>query len=186
MNYIKIYTANLFRFNFIPVKRVRKKGETSIDSSFLTSRLNTTIVHAFPDHHFYLIAWERERENKRKKNGETREIDKWEPLVRLARMGRLVAGRWPRNCNHHPISGLLSSRCRETVLSVPLLRIYRSSCLVTHYDFFRFFGLLRVFFPPTHPSDATGLISFHATRMQDRVDVTLEMGRRCRWFSLWI
>lgn len=39
---------------------------------------------------------------------------------------------------------------------LPLLRIYRSSCLVTHYDSFRFFELLRVFFLPL----PIGLISF--------------------------
>lgn len=94
-------------------------------------------------------------------------------------MGRLVAGRWPRNCNHHPISALLlSSRCRETVLSVPPLRIYRSSCL--SYSLRLFPLLLRVFSLPPPP---LGLISFHAR--QEWLS-PWKMGGRCRWFSLRI
>lgn len=56
-----------------------------------------------------------------------------------------------------PPPHLLSSRCRETVLSVPPLRIYRSSCL--SYSLRLFPLLLRVFSLPPPP---LGLISFHA------------------------
>ena len=92
------------------------------------------------------------------------------PFGRMARTGRQLVGRWPRNCNHPHLTQFLSSRCHETILSTspPCLSLFLSGYSLRLFPLLRPFA--RLFSLVTH-RPAPGLISFHAKRMQDRVVV---------------